>query len=267
MSRSGCSRSASRRATGSASGRRTAPSGPCSSSRAARSGAILVNVNPAYRPRRARVRAAPVRRAAARHRRGVQDVGLSRHARPGARRPARARAGGHHRHRASRPTSTTWCGTSFVGLGVVGGLDLLREREASLDCDDPINIQYTSGTTGNPKGATLTHHNILNNAPADRGGARLHRGGPGVHPRAAVPLLRHGRRQPRLRHERVDDGVPGAQLRAAGHARGDRGGAVHEHLRRAHDVHRAARAPAVRRLRPHVACAPGSWPARRARSR
>jgi fatty-acyl-CoA synthase len=41
--------------------------------------------------------------------------------------------------------------------------DEVAERAAALSFDDPINIQYTSGTTGFPKGATLSHHNILNN--------------------------------------------------------------------------------------------------------
>ncbi|WOS38845.1 Long-chain-fatty-acid--CoA ligase [Oligella urethralis] len=57
-------------------------------------------------------------------------------------------------------------------------LETLQEVGQELQFDDPINIQFTSGTTGSPKGTTLTHHNILNNgyfigekiklSPADR---------------------------------------------------------------------------------------------------
>ncbi|HEY9368562.1 AMP-binding protein [Streptomyces sp.] len=58
---------------------------------------------------------------------------------------------------------TVYIGDASWDALVARAADVGELRPAALSCDEPVNIQYTSGTTGFPKGATLSHHNILNN--------------------------------------------------------------------------------------------------------
>ena len=147
------------------------------------------------------------------------------------------------------------------------GVEGLAERMATLDRNDPINIQYTSGTTGFPKGATLSHRNILNNGYFTTELINFTE-----NDRLAIPVPFYhcfGMVMGNLGCivTRGDHGDPGARLRPCGHSAGRPGREVHRRLRCADDVHRDAERARLRQATTCRRCAPGSWPARPARSR
>ena len=132
----------------------------------------------------------------------------------------------------------------------------LDARSAAVGVDDVINMQYTSGTTGFPKGVMLSSRNIVNNGEALGRGARLHAGRSAVPVRAAVSLFRLRHRRARRLHARRLP-LSGGVVRSRGSVlETDPSRALHRALRRADDVHRRARASGLRAIRPVRRCGP-----------
>ena len=119
----------------------------------ARIGAILVNVNPAYKSRELEY---------ALNQSGIRLLLLARGFRKTDYRALLDEVRGRCPHLEQVVVIDDDWDALLAEAAAVDDAALAR-REAGLDCHDPINIQYTSGTTGAPKGATLSHHNILNN--------------------------------------------------------------------------------------------------------
>jgi fatty-acyl-CoA synthase len=129
----------------------------------ARIGAILVNVNPAYRSDECRyaLRHSGVCVLFSAQAFRTSDY-LSMLAQIRADVPELDRVVTFGERRASGPDDLLW--SELEQLAQAVPVSEVLAREALLQASEPINIQYTSGTTGSPKGATLTHRNILNNA-------------------------------------------------------------------------------------------------------